>query len=517
MRHFLLLLVILPLSLVSISKAQFPDVPAGHWAESAVLRMTELGVITGFPDGQFRGDDNVTRYQIALMLSRMWDSWSTEQLSDIWSDLIGVSSRVDALDVQYETLKTIIDDLQTSLEGKAESAGIEERLLILEAKLEDAEGGFVDTETFLDFETSYTDTLRRLEQDVSDLRLLLPSLRDRELDDSFDELTLQLETLRAELLALEDKVNQPNDYASNSSVNDLSSKLGNLETRFQPLTTRLETLEETLTNLQTQLEQRNTPQLIGDITLVTGFVGRSWQGSFGVGLETSFGRLDAFLSEGGFEARAIGYVLPALALQGRINSQTGLGMVGLEASLGGLDIGLLGGTDDGLAGTLYLVHNGDAVDAVIPRLNFFGAASLGEASEGTRFMVRLHAAYKFIGDSFYLGPSFAYETGSVTEAYSLLAPGLGAGVRLGDSALLAVAAHYVFASSSRNGQTQSHNFPQGKLELSFDSGAFVNVTVDGGGPDFTTLPSFDTNPALAQDLRVGASVGYTLRLDSLWQ
>jgi S-layer homology domain len=502
---------------LSFSLAQFPDVPAGHWAESAVQRMTELGVITGFPDGQFRGDDNVTRYQIALMLSRMWDSWSTEQLSEIWSNLIGVSSRVDALDEQYETLKQTIDDVQITLEGYPDTGSVEERLLMLEAALDDANGGFVDTETFLDFETNYTDTLRRLEQDVSDLRLQLPSLSDRDLEETLNQLTLQMEVLRTELLFVKDQMNQTTDYASNSSVNDLSNKLGTLETQFEPLTTWLGGLEQSLSAIQVQLEQWDKPQVVGDITLATGFVGRTWQGTFGVGLETSFGRLDAIASDGSFEARAKGYVLPLLALQGRIKSQTGLGMVGLEASLGGLDIGLLGGADDGLAGTLYIVHNGDAADAVIPGLNFFGAASLGEKSDGTRFMVRLHAAYRFTGESFYLEPSFAYETGSVSESYSLLAPGLGAGVRLGDSALLAVAAHYVFASSSREGQTQSHNFPQAKLELSFDKGAFVNVTVDGGGPDFTTLPSFDTNSALPQDLRVGASVGYTLRLVSLWQ
>ena len=49
----------------------YPDVPAGHWASTAVSRLSDLGIIIGFPDGLYRGNENLTRYQAALMFYRL--------------------------------------------------------------------------------------------------------------------------------------------------------------------------------------------------------------------------------------------------------------------------------------------------------------------------------------------------------------------------------------------------------------------------------------------------------------
>ncbi|MDG0792381.1 X2-like carbohydrate binding domain-containing protein [Cohnella ginsengisoli] len=42
----------------------------GHWAKSAVERAVTLGIVTGYPDGTFRPDANVTRQEIAAILIR---------------------------------------------------------------------------------------------------------------------------------------------------------------------------------------------------------------------------------------------------------------------------------------------------------------------------------------------------------------------------------------------------------------------------------------------------------------
>ena len=49
----------------------YPDVPTGHWASTAVSRLSDLGIIIGFPDGLYRGNENLTRYQAALMFFRL--------------------------------------------------------------------------------------------------------------------------------------------------------------------------------------------------------------------------------------------------------------------------------------------------------------------------------------------------------------------------------------------------------------------------------------------------------------
>ncbi len=49
----------------------FPDIPSGHWAGDAVEEIADLGIVIGFPDGTFRGNEAFTRYQSALVISRM--------------------------------------------------------------------------------------------------------------------------------------------------------------------------------------------------------------------------------------------------------------------------------------------------------------------------------------------------------------------------------------------------------------------------------------------------------------
>lgn len=53
------------------------DVPEGHWASDAVYELIKMGVATGFPDGTFRGKKQITRYEIASMLSRFADTFNT--------------------------------------------------------------------------------------------------------------------------------------------------------------------------------------------------------------------------------------------------------------------------------------------------------------------------------------------------------------------------------------------------------------------------------------------------------
>ncbi|MEJ5250779.1 MAG: S-layer homology domain-containing protein [Chthonomonadetes bacterium] len=49
---------------------EFKDVPPDHWAAPAVKEVVAMGIMKGFPDGTFRGDQPVTRYELAVTLAR---------------------------------------------------------------------------------------------------------------------------------------------------------------------------------------------------------------------------------------------------------------------------------------------------------------------------------------------------------------------------------------------------------------------------------------------------------------
>ena len=47
----------------------FSDVPANHWAYQYIQSLAADGVIDGYPDGKFKGDRPLTRYEMAVVVA----------------------------------------------------------------------------------------------------------------------------------------------------------------------------------------------------------------------------------------------------------------------------------------------------------------------------------------------------------------------------------------------------------------------------------------------------------------
>ncbi|MFR5184212.1 MAG: YadA-like family protein, partial [Dialister invisus] len=48
----------------------FPDVPKDHWTYSYVKSLADRGLLEGYPDGEFKGDRSMTRYEFAAIIYR---------------------------------------------------------------------------------------------------------------------------------------------------------------------------------------------------------------------------------------------------------------------------------------------------------------------------------------------------------------------------------------------------------------------------------------------------------------
>ncbi len=59
----------------------FSDVPAGHWAYNSVTKLASEGVIEGYGDGTYRGNRNITRYEMAQMIARALAKAPTSNMS----------------------------------------------------------------------------------------------------------------------------------------------------------------------------------------------------------------------------------------------------------------------------------------------------------------------------------------------------------------------------------------------------------------------------------------------------
>jgi len=48
----------------------FVDVPAKHWAYESVNKLAKAGIVDGYGDGTFRGDKQITRYEMAVIVAK---------------------------------------------------------------------------------------------------------------------------------------------------------------------------------------------------------------------------------------------------------------------------------------------------------------------------------------------------------------------------------------------------------------------------------------------------------------
>jgi hypothetical protein len=102
MRRLISLIIFLSIcNLCLANESRFKDLPDKHWAESSVYALVNLGVVTGFPDGTYRGLKNMTRYEMAAFLSK---------LSEKSINLAGIEKLVAELKTELQTTKYQIEN-----------------------------------------------------------------------------------------------------------------------------------------------------------------------------------------------------------------------------------------------------------------------------------------------------------------------------------------------------------------------------------------------------------------------
>ena len=65
-----LLQILTPHAIDPSKTVEFPDVPRNHWAYQYISQLAGNGILVGYPDGTFKGDVKMTRYEFATMLYR---------------------------------------------------------------------------------------------------------------------------------------------------------------------------------------------------------------------------------------------------------------------------------------------------------------------------------------------------------------------------------------------------------------------------------------------------------------
>jgi hypothetical protein len=150
-----LVLTLLAATLVSGALAQntsFPDIPANHWAADAVSRIANLGIVIGFPDGTFRGNEAFTRYQAALVISRLLDvvnqnvnsslAMTKSDIESLRNAVQGLASDVASQGVRLSSAESAIASLSDdATANKSSIASNASRLDAVEQKLNNLPSG----------------------------------------------------------------------------------------------------------------------------------------------------------------------------------------------------------------------------------------------------------------------------------------------------------------------------------------------------------------------------------------
>ena len=123
------LLALIMLGGYAFAATAYDDVPRDHWAYNALDYLTERGVLEGYPDGFFKGDRTLTRYEFAQAIARLLDS-------------VGTGADGDSIRVMAETLRAEFSDQLAQLSTTV--GMMNDTVVNMDARVGDLEGGVAD-------------------------------------------------------------------------------------------------------------------------------------------------------------------------------------------------------------------------------------------------------------------------------------------------------------------------------------------------------------------------------------
>jgi hypothetical protein len=96
----------------------FSDVPGNQWAYEYIQSLAADGVIDGYPDGTFKGDRPLTRYEMAVIVARVIAKLQENEGRGVSKeDLDKVQKLIDALKDELDSLGVRVTNLEDALDA----------------------------------------------------------------------------------------------------------------------------------------------------------------------------------------------------------------------------------------------------------------------------------------------------------------------------------------------------------------------------------------------------------------
>jgi len=251
MKVLLASLLILGLAFTSaVAAVNYVDVSSNHWAYDAVMKLSDLGILTGIvqADGKtyFNGNDALTRYQTAVMLKKTLDyvelNFARQGTVPQNGTIDGtVMSRLEALELALtDSTGRLIDtmDLQlriTALENRISSLGISTNGSVSQSTVESLRQQIMK---FVEDLSLTTKKLDMLALDVQNVQNSMSNLTVME--SKVNDAVRRVDTLSGNVSMIQSSISSNERAIStlDSTVRSLSSSLSDYDAKLSTIINR---------------------------------------------------------------------------------------------------------------------------------------------------------------------------------------------------------------------------------------------------------------------------------------
>ncbi|AKI97022.1 S-layer homology domain-containing protein [Kosmotoga pacifica] len=253
MKKLAFLLALVVFAAVAFGVA-YTDVPEDHWAYDAVMKATSAGLLQGFPDGTYRGNDAVTRYQLAMAIAKLLD-YSESGDAKLQELVFALTKKVAGLSLEISDVKKSVIDIMAefrALEVKVESIDLDNVEQKVWELREDVYGELNAIKEALD---AYDGGIEALNGKVTDLEVTTKLLGQ------------SLAKFKADFAAYKEKIDAIEGKMVTSD--QLDEKLSLLYTKILKLSTQfkeLDAIKEEFANYVTVKDYETTVAIVNKLT-----------------------------------------------------------------------------------------------------------------------------------------------------------------------------------------------------------------------------------------------------------
>ncbi|MBC7117300.1 MAG: S-layer homology domain-containing protein [Pseudothermotoga sp.] len=262
MKKLFLTVVAVVVAVGVFASGMFPDIPEHHWAYEYVKHLKDKGIVIGYPDGTFKGDRNITRYEEATMISRLIGLIETEIVGPYISDVLKV---LDAISVKLGSTISKVEDLEKKVTELAAASKVEELSKSLESLKQTVN---IHDKDVIKLYEAIANLQKKHEEDIAKLSSAFESkLADHAAacEDAISKIESKIADLEGKILALEPVKNIVKDLTSytraqsnrisalEAQVGDLSSMLDNAVKNLGYVSIKLDRLSEKVDKIETRV------------------------------------------------------------------------------------------------------------------------------------------------------------------------------------------------------------------------------------------------------------------------